>query len=68
MQKAAGIQPVRAGNTSAAQVLLRSMVAVASCFARSGTARVARQSCTIGPRVGCANSHFSQRGLPREKQ
>ena len=67
MQKAAGIQPVRAGSTSAAQLLLRSMVAVASCLARSGEAREACQSRTIGPRVGCAKSHFSQRGLPRDK-
>ena len=46
---------------------LNVIITVAACLARRGTARVARQSCTIGPSWGWLSSQRSQRSEPREK-
>ena len=47
---------------------LPAIIAVASCLARRGTARLLRQSRTMGPNTRWASSQSSRRLLPREKQ
>ena len=53
--------------THAAQALLTAIITKANCLARSGMARVARQSRTMGPQRGWCSTQCSQRALPREK-
>ena len=58
---------MRGGIAHQPQAQPSTMLSVATCLARSGTERLARQSRTIGPKCGCASSQVSQRTLPREK-
>lgn len=67
-QQAAGSQASDRGSLNAAVIEPKAIITLANCLARSGTARVARQSRTIGPNTRCSSNHRSQRVLPREKQ
>lgn len=66
--QAPGIQPTCAGRVDQAKNELKTIVSKAICLARRGTARLARQSRTMGPKRGCVNSHRSYLTLPSEKQ
>ena len=68
VQHTPGIHRRCEGSSHHAAMELSAIMVVASCLARKGTARLARQSRTIGPKRGCASSHWSYRALPREKQ
>src|SRR5690349_15346460 len=67
-QQTAGTQHQAGGNWKPATTEPTAIITVASCLARSGTARFARQSSIHGPKRGCPSSQRSQRALPREKQ
>lgn len=67
-QQTAGIHPTCGGSHHQEATELKAIMAVASCLARRGRARLARQSRTMGPKRGCVSNHCSQRALPREKQ
>ncbi len=67
-QQAAGSQARCKGSLNAAVMEPKAIITLANCLARSGTARVARQSRTIGPNTRCSSNQRSQRVLPREKQ
>lgn len=64
----AGAQRHIDGITQNAHALLSDIMAIASCLARSGTARVARQSRTMGPKRGWLTNQASHRSLPLLKQ
>ena len=67
-RSAPAARPRAAAAAKAAHTEPSAIITVASCLARSGTARRSRQSRTIGPKRGCSSSQRSQRSLPREKQ
>ena len=64
----AGSHATRAGSRNAAEMQPIAIITVANCFARSGTARRARQSRRIGPKRACSSIQRSQRSLLRAKQ
>jgi hypothetical protein len=66
-QQAAGTQRQGDGSNHQAARLLTPIINVASCLARSGTARLARQSRIGGPICGWSSIQRSMRRLPREK-